>query len=610
VELVLSDVENRSATPLWRRRLAPSLVFAACLAAYLSVGRSGGSGDTLPARLVAISLLTEGDFDLDEFGFAHDERAVARFPQMGGVPYYLRVKDGSFYSAYTVAPAVLALPVFAPFVGAGLDPASPRAAFVEKLAAALLVALSVAVLFVVLRRHLGPGWSLFLSGVYAFGTCSFTTSSQALWQHGPGQLCLALAALWMDPAGRRRPLLSALALGGAVAMRSTNALVVLPLGLWLLWNHRRLWWRIGLAAAACPALLLAYYLAVFGAPGPVAGDIHMGLTSGFRQIPLFEGLWGVLLSPMRGLFHHSPVLLLALAGGALAARRRDWHFAVVFAGALAVVPLAAKWFVWWGGHCFGPRLLADALPLWVLALVPALRLDRWPGRLLRGSALALGTLSIGIGALGAARYDGRHDAYVFTDQIYENLLRSGGGPVAFHLTDLLADWGLRDGPPTDLGPPPADPLRDAEGRLLRPLGRALTARGITHDLVSGPVSPQPDGPVIGIEIRSTGPAPGEPLEALIRTLNRARPHTMNGWVVIEDATGRLWNLQGGRYAPMGLMPLQPWTGNSPLPYAVRIRLTQSLPGLPPGEHRLYFVLTDSANTRVEGRSEAVFETGP
>ena len=88
-----------AAASIWRRWIGPVLVFAVCLGVYLSVGRSGGSGDTLPARLVAISLLTEGDFDLDEFGFAHDETAVARFPQMGGVPYYLRKNGGSFYSA-------------------------------------------------------------------------------------------------------------------------------------------------------------------------------------------------------------------------------------------------------------------------------------------------------------------------------------------------------------------------------------------------------------------------------------------------------------------------------------------------------------------------------
>ena len=39
-----------AAASIWRRWIGPVLVFAVCLGVYLSVGRSGGSGDTLPAR--------------------------------------------------------------------------------------------------------------------------------------------------------------------------------------------------------------------------------------------------------------------------------------------------------------------------------------------------------------------------------------------------------------------------------------------------------------------------------------------------------------------------------------------------------------------------------
>jgi hypothetical protein len=80
--------------------------------------------------------------------------------------------------------------------------------------------------------------------------------------------------------------------------------------------------------------------------------------------------------------------------------------------------------------------------------------------------------------------------------------------------------------------------------------------------------------------------------------------------VIEDASGRLWNLQGGRFVSDDRTPPRPWSGNSPLPYDVRVRLAEPLPELPPGRHRLHFAITDFANTRVEGRSSAVFETSP
>lgn len=594
-----------------RRWFWPAAVVVACLGAYLPAGRSGGSGDTLPARLVAFSLLREGDFDLDEFAFAHDEGAVARFPQLGGVPYYLRKVGDHTYSAYTVAPTVLALPVLAPFVLAGVDPASPLAAFAEKLAASLIVALSAAALFCLLRGRLSLRWALFLTAVYAFGTSSFATSSQALWQHGPGQLCLSLALLWMAPAsGRSRPVLSALALGAAVAMRNTNALAALPLGLWLVWRHREAWWRLALAAAAAPGLLLAYYLHTFGAPGPVAESFHMGLASGFRQIPLPEGLWGVTISPMRGLFFHSPVFLLALAGGGIAVRKREPLFAMAFLGALAVVPLVSKWIVWWGGHCFGPRLLADTMPLWALALVPAVSLPRWPGRLLRRIAVALGSLSIGIGTLGAVLYDGRHDAYAFTDLEYGNMLRGGGGPTVFYATELMAAAGLRRGPPTDLGPPPVDPNVVKDGKRLPRLIHPSDREPFLRTALSSPVRPREEPPEIGIRFWDARLSPGDRFEAEIRTLNPGRPHAVNGWVVIRDASGGLWNLHGARFTRVGADELRPWSGCSPLPYDVDIRIENALPGLPPGRHELFFALTDCANTRVESRAGAVFEITP
>jgi hypothetical protein len=250
------------------------------------------------------------------------------------------------------------------------------------------------------------------------------------------------------------------------------------------------------------------------------------------------------------------------------------------------------------------------MPLWMLAVVPVLDPRRWPGLLLKGAVILLGTISVAIGTLGATRYDGRYDAYVHTDMCYENLLRPGGGPVAFYLTDLLSELGLRQGPPTDLGPLPRDPFRPEDGETGRPLGRIPTVRGSTHGLLSEPVSKGCPGPAIDLSFECSEPAPGEPLKLKMRVQNPARPHTMNGWFLLEDVSGRMWNLQDGRLVPMESMRLRPWTGNSPLPYDVEVTLVLPLPSLPPGEQRLHFVLTDAVNTRVEGRGSAAFEVRP
>jgi hypothetical protein len=115
------------------------------------------------------------------------------------------------------------------------------------------------------------------------------------------------------------------------------------------------------------------------------------------------GLAGLLVSPSRGVLWFSPFLLLAPWGlrrtAALPPLGRD---ACGFAAALAVAFLgvAAAWFDWWGGWSYGYRPIVDTMPLWIVALAPALN------RCLEGraSSVAFAALllwSVAVQGLGA-----------------------------------------------------------------------------------------------------------------------------------------------------------------------------------------------------------------
>ncbi len=58
----------------------------------------------------------------------------------------------------------------------------------EKLTASFLAALSVSLLYLLLRRRTAPPIALLLAVAYAFGTTTWVISSQALWQHGMAQV--------------------------------------------------------------------------------------------------------------------------------------------------------------------------------------------------------------------------------------------------------------------------------------------------------------------------------------------------------------------------------------------------------------------------------------
>ena len=115
------------------------------------------------------------------------------YPLWRGVPYFLRYHNGHYLSAYPPGPALLALPIYVIPVMAGMSPTSPWVPTLEKLAATLITALSVLFLFWTLKEVVTERRALMITSVYAFDTSSFSISSQALWQHGPSQFCLALS---------------------------------------------------------------------------------------------------------------------------------------------------------------------------------------------------------------------------------------------------------------------------------------------------------------------------------------------------------------------------------------------------------------------------------
>src|SRR5262249_4016562 len=152
-------------------------------------------GDTLPAAYLPWSLLRHGTFDLAEFRELYEGAASRAFPLLDGIPYYVQQRNGRLLSAYGPGAGVMATPVYAPFVLSGVAPGPVWAERLEKLAAAIITALSVVVLCQALTRVTTLGWSFVIGLVYAFGTSSLSVSSQGLWQHGPSQLFLALALL-------------------------------------------------------------------------------------------------------------------------------------------------------------------------------------------------------------------------------------------------------------------------------------------------------------------------------------------------------------------------------------------------------------------------------
>src|SRR5262249_32964051 len=230
-----------------------------------------------------------------------------------------------------------------------------------------------------LRLLTDRGAALVLTAVYAFGTSSLSISSQGLWQHGPAQLALA-TAFYLIVLGERRPFAAALSgfpLAYAVVCRPADILMVLLVFLYVLLRHPRQAGWLFLSALPAATFQLWYNVTYFGNP------LHRQFSQfdkGAWTTPVATGLGGLLASPARGLFFYSPVLLFGAWGLASAWKRGgDGLLRAVGLGAALATLLTAKWFMWWGGTTYGPRLLADLSPALVLGAVPVIgrvRLNR------------------------------------------------------------------------------------------------------------------------------------------------------------------------------------------------------------------------------------------
>jgi len=403
--------------PPWAklRKNIDLILFVTTVLIYLANGRVIGSGDTLPARYLPISIVKHHTFYLDDFPVLYDETASRKYSFGRGTPYYLLNLNGHYVSKYPPGPAVLALPVYALPVMAGMPSTSKWIPHLEKLSATLITALSVLFLFWALRKLIAEKWALLIAVVYAFGTSSFSISSQALWQHGPSQLFLTLALYFLVRGAEEDRYLpyAVFALASSVVMRPTDALIALPIGLYLLYKYRHLRLKFVLFSLPPAVFSLSYYYLYLG--NSVTGFYVVSPAA--WQTPFTEGISGLLFSPSRGLFVYSPILLLSV-GGILIACSKGPSFLKFFSlGALLVVALHSKFSQWWGGYCYGPRYFADLAPFLCFLLYPVCqRMEKQ--RLLMCAFIALGLLSIGLHALGAFWYDGSWDSQLNQQNLY------------------------------------------------------------------------------------------------------------------------------------------------------------------------------------------------
>jgi hypothetical protein len=392
-------------------------LFVLAFSLYNANLREISSYDTMATRMIPVSLLGSGDLNLDEFGFFYSGEyptsPVVRddAPMPERTPYWVQYRRGHYMPTFPAAAGILVTPVYAPAAVLGLlrdeDRVLLLATLLAKISASLLAALSVGVVYLMARRLTGPREGVWVAVIYGFCTSTWAVSSQGLWQVAVSQPFLVFALYALVRVREARPDESRwLALAGlffalAVAARPPNAVPAVVMSLYVLHSRPR---RLHIFAAAPIVVATALFAHNLYWYDTLLGGYAATSVGGTVGAPSLAALAGLMISPSRGLFVFSPVLLFVLPGVRASLRdRRETLPLYSFAALVSLIVLYSSWRYWHGHHAWGYRHLIDALPFFALLLTLGIRpiIESRPAR---RALVAAAIFSLTVQFVGAFNY--------------------------------------------------------------------------------------------------------------------------------------------------------------------------------------------------------------
>jgi hypothetical protein len=236
----------------WMAVRWPMALFAFVFLAHMH--GTMGCADSRWSIHTAVSVIDEGNFDLDEY-----------LPTLRNRGFYFAEQiRGHYYTVYPFGASLLAVPAVVilrpvsrvafrwwPSLRATLtlaqaargcpptdgEPVISLHSWTEQIIASAIVAASTVVIYAIARQELPSTLAACVALLFACGTSAWSTASRSLWQHGPLMLMLGLALL-----GQLRgwPLiLVGVFLGFGYVVRPTGSLPLALSAAWVLLEYPR-----------------------------------------------------------------------------------------------------------------------------------------------------------------------------------------------------------------------------------------------------------------------------------------------------------------------------------------------------------------------------------
>jgi hypothetical protein len=354
-----------------RSSFSIAALFLIVVTLYLCAGVSQ-LADSKFTMVLSQTLIEKGSFRIDTLlpvGSGENLQNIS-FPQE------LVVINGHLYYLYPNATSLLSVPYLAFFNFFGIYPLDNNYSWnrdaetrIQRGEASILSALFVCMVFVLARWLLNERYAWFFSLTAAGGTQLLSITSRAMWSHTLGIFLLGLVILMLvkaETTKRLNPFLLATLLSWMYFVRPSHNINILAVSIFVFVCYRGIFLRYILTGFGWLTLIVSYSLYNFGTllpryfktPGEV-GNPHFLLA-----------LAGNLISPSRGVLIFSPFWIVVIY--LLVKYRQQLRFralAILAGGVSFAQYVLGSVFLanWWGGHCFGPRMMTDFLP-WLILL--------------------------------------------------------------------------------------------------------------------------------------------------------------------------------------------------------------------------------------------------
>jgi|GEM_PF-2493658 len=328
---------------------------------------------------------------------------------LDGVVVAMPNKNGDLTSFAPIGTLLLFAPGFVAgkVIAAPFDPAVQEeiVRLVYLSANGLFTALTAVVLFFLCRR-LGARRrsAAVLALAFGLGTWAWPHAQTGFSEPGTALLLtatvLALTTWWQ----KQTPLAAAVTgfLAGCTVLTRPSTMLFIPIlmlsgaaaaGLSRRTLSQAAWFCLGGVAPGIVFAANAWWR--FGSP------FDLGYPPMRYTTPLYEGIFGLVMSPGKGIIFYAPICAVAIFAARqafIAHRRYTVTVGIMLAAHLAVY---GRFDIWSGENAYGPRYLVPVLALAIALLAPVIDSGRqW----MRGAVIAGAIGFIGPGLLGSSMY--------------------------------------------------------------------------------------------------------------------------------------------------------------------------------------------------------------